>query len=97
MLPGNRFTSKLKYTGDRNIASCRGDIRFACVQDRGCRYWGTAHFAGTRAFRSLGTGAKMHGGVLEQVGGLGFAFKQFAQYLIFQQLLHTLQKTLILE
>ena len=37
MLPCNRFTSKLKHTGDRNAASYRGAFRFACVQDRGCR------------------------------------------------------------
>ena len=67
MLPGNRFTSKLKYTGDRNAASYQGDFRFACVQDRGCR--GTVHFAERRAFRSLDTGAEGHGGVWSRWGG----------------------------
>jgi len=37
MPPGNRFTSKLKHTGDRNTASSQGAFRFACVQYRGCR------------------------------------------------------------
>ena len=72
MLPGNRFTSKLKYTGDRNAASYQGDFRFACVQDRGCR--GTVHFAERRAFRSLDTGAEGHGGVWSRWGGWGLHF-----------------------
>ncbi len=37
MPPGNRFTLKLKHSGDRNAASSRGAFRFACVQNRGCR------------------------------------------------------------
>jgi len=37
MPPCNRFTSKLKHTGDPNAASSQGAFRFACVQYRGCR------------------------------------------------------------
>ena len=51
---------------------------------------------GRRAFRSLDAGAEGHGGVLSRWGA-GVCVKQFVQYMIFQQLLHTLQKTLILE
>ncbi len=42
MPPCNRFTSKLRHTGDRNAASYRGAFRFACVQYRGFRgtSWG---------------------------------------------------------
>ncbi len=77
MLPGNSFTSKLKHTGDRNIASYRGDFRFACVQDRGCRFWGTPHFADTRAFRSLDAGAKRHGGIWSMWGAGVCVFRGF--------------------
>jgi hypothetical protein len=74
MLPGNSFTPKLKHTGDRNAASYRGDFRFACLQYRGCRYWGTPRFAGTRSFRSLDAGGEMHGGILS-IGERGWGLR----------------------
>jgi hypothetical protein len=78
--PMQPFTSQLKHTGDRNTASYRGAFRFACVQDRGCR--GTSRGGALSVLLmqdkrgTVGFGAG---------GGLGFVFKQIAQYMIFQQ------------
>ena len=90
MPPCNRFTSKLKHTDDRNAASSQGAFRFACVQDRGCR----GNFAGRRALSVLlmqKEGGTMGFGAFG--GRAGGASKLFAQYMIFQLQLHTLQMT----
>ena len=84
MLPGNRFTSKLKYTGDRNAASYQGDFRFACVQDRGCR--GTSRVPALSVLLmqeergTVGFGAGGGAGVCVFRGGLNACLPQAMEF-----------------